>query len=102
MQRPSRGSSLRRDITWEIEAICAADAVANVAHFVPASPPRPRCWILDARELARERFCVRSDDRLQLVDFLGNSGREILGSAGSAEDIVFDAHANALPAIIDA
>lgn len=45
----------RRDITWEIEAICAVEALANVAHLAVVPPPRPRCWIVDAREFNASR-----------------------------------------------
>jgi hypothetical protein len=31
-----------------IEAICAASAVADVAHIVAPSASRARCWIVDA------------------------------------------------------
>jgi hypothetical protein len=45
----------RRDITWEIEAIRAMDALAQVAHLVSVPPPRPKCWIVDAREFKAKR-----------------------------------------------
>jgi len=48
-------SETRHDITWEIEAICAAEAVVGVAHVVAWSQPRPRCWIVDTQRLKDSR-----------------------------------------------
>src|SRR5581483_11920755 len=57
--------------------------------------------VASAARLASERFRVRPDDRLELVDFFGDARREVFGSARRAQDIVFDAHADAFPARID-
>src|SRR5579875_3210934 len=44
---------------------------------------------------------VRADDRLDLVDLLGDSGTQVYRSLGAAEDVVFDPYADPLEAFVD-